>query len=292
MALHCVVGELYLRNNVGIWRYWFLSRTCLKSPTFSRRSLYADSARQFQCWPPEWYWLQYYAKYNQAPPTFKHGQCNAQTVSHVALPFVFSLFSDVTILTVPVIALSQLQMTWKRKAAMSALFPVGLGFCLLEIGRIVALYKGTNDKSDASWGVTNFLILSVATQTTGILRACLPVLMPRILLEATALHDWWRSKIGHRRARNSVLCVQQRSKGFRRFGALDHSEGEETPRLKTIPRVASEEPLSLARIEATHHSGQASRRRSNEHNDVLVRTDIEVMLEEASLFEAYEVGVN
>lgn len=81
----------------------------------------------FQCWPVQWYWTRYYQRYHIGPaPIAKKGQCNATIVQHVAMPLIFSLVSDVALLLLPIVAISRLKATWKRKLGLAAIFSVGV----------------------------------------------------------------------------------------------------------------------------------------------------------------------
>ena len=77
----------------------------------------------FQCWPVQWYWKRYYQRYHVGPP--QNGQCRATTVQHVALPLILSLISDVALLLLPLTAILKLQITFKKKLGLVAVFSVG-----------------------------------------------------------------------------------------------------------------------------------------------------------------------
>lgn len=80
----------------------------------------------FQCWPVEWYWVQYYPRYHAKPPGAMRGQCNATTVEHVALPLIFGLISDVALLLLPITAIVKLQVSNAKKIGLGGIFSVGL----------------------------------------------------------------------------------------------------------------------------------------------------------------------
>ena len=79
----------------------------------------------FQCWPVQWYYIRYYEKAHMPTPGNMHGQCNATKVENVAIPVIFSLFSDVALLLLPVTTILKLQMELKRKIAIAGIFAVG-----------------------------------------------------------------------------------------------------------------------------------------------------------------------
>ncbi|KAL8714471.1 MAG: hypothetical protein Q9220_001804 [cf. Caloplaca sp. 1 TL-2023] len=133
----------------------------------------------FQCWPVGWYWNRYYERFQTDPPyTGGTGQCNATTVQHVATPLIFGLVSDVALLCLPITAILKLQITNRKKIGLAAIFGVGILACLLELARIVQLFEDTDDKTDPSYGVVIFLILSVAEEVCAILCGSLPVVFP------------------------------------------------------------------------------------------------------------------
>lgn len=87
----------------------------------------------FQCWPPQWYFMQYYHRYNRPPPYPISGQCNATTVTNVSIPLIFGLLSDVMILVLPVATIYRLQMTNKAKIGLSLIFSVGLRYVAYSV---------------------------------------------------------------------------------------------------------------------------------------------------------------
>lgn len=80
----------------------------------------------FQCWPVQWYFMQYYQKYDREPPYPISGNCNATTTIHVAIPLIFGIFSDVMILTLPLATISSLRMSARAKCGLGLVFSVGI----------------------------------------------------------------------------------------------------------------------------------------------------------------------
>lgn len=80
----------------------------------------------FQCWPVQWYYMQYYQKFDRPPPYPIHGQCNATSTAHVAIPIIFGLFSDVMVLTLPVVTIVRLHMSKRSKIGLALVFCVGI----------------------------------------------------------------------------------------------------------------------------------------------------------------------
>ncbi|KAJ0119853.1 hypothetical protein J7T55_014059 [Diaporthe amygdali] len=135
----------------------------------------------FQCSPVQWYFIQYYARFGKPVPGGVKGQCKATKVLNVALPVVFSLVSDVGLMVLPIWAISRLKVSKKRKYGLLAVFGLGAIACMLELGRILDLLLDTDDKTDPSWGVAIFLILTAAIETAAVVCACLPVIGPQLI---------------------------------------------------------------------------------------------------------------
>ncbi len=118
------------------------------------------------------------------------GQCNATTIAHVAMPLIFGLISDVAILLLPIAAIIKLQISWKKKLGLAAIFSVGVlwvdpcrhsqatgirmltravtarSACLLRLARIVELEVDTDDKSDPSCKCSLVQLGSWGTRST------------------------------------------------------------------------------------------------------------------------------
>ena len=207
---------------------------------------------------------------------------------YVSIPLFISLLSDVSILLMPIAALLQLQMTWKRRAAMSALLPVGLLFCALEIARIVELWIGTDDKHDPSWGVANFLILSAYTETTAILRACLPVMMPTILRNGMALQDFWRSKLCGQRGQKPASLAKRSLKDDR----LAQGDQERQPsHLHEVSQESSQESLESTKAQKGRSLQSKLATATNSVESIGVRTEILVTMEEVSLSSPFAMSL-
>jgi hypothetical protein len=104
----------------------------------------------FQCWPPQFYFMQYYERYEKEPPYPITGQCDATTVTHVSIPLIFGLASDIAILLLPAFTISKLQMSRRTKVALIGVFSVGVIACGLDMSRIIELLSDTDDKIDPS----------------------------------------------------------------------------------------------------------------------------------------------
>lgn len=179
----------------------------------------------FQCNPVQWYFLQYYAKSHKPVPGGLTGQCNVTTVFHVSLPVIFSLVSDVGLMVLPIWAISKLKLRRRRKYGLLAVFGVGAIACLLELARILDLLINTDDKTDPSWGVTIFLILTVSIETIAVVCACIPVIGPRMVKNLRIKHVTKPSDPSHGRSNTPHLRNWRNGSGhdgFTRFGSLNH----------------------------------------------------------------------
>ncbi|QUC21574.1 uncharacterized protein UV8b_05817 [Ustilaginoidea virens] len=166
--------RLFLVNHGWLWIAWWANLVYVLLWLVGATGFYL-----FQCWPPQWYFLQYYQRYNRPPPYPLAGQCNATTVRNVSIPLIFGLLSDVMILVLPVATICRLNMTTRHKLGLSLVFSVGLVACALDLVRIVELNIDTDDKVDPSYGVVIFLILSAATEVAAVVCACMPVIGPQ-----------------------------------------------------------------------------------------------------------------
>jgi hypothetical protein len=80
---------------------------------------------------------------------------------------------DYCLLAVPIIVLWRVQMSWKKKIRLFAMFGVGALAC---IGSVMALVSKFRLKTDALWNYTGILGWSLVELTLGVLAASLPTL--------------------------------------------------------------------------------------------------------------------
>lgn len=199
----------------------------------------------------EWYFLQYYARYQKPVPGDKEGQCDATSVLHVALPVIFSLISDAGLLALPIWAISKLRLDKTKKRGLMAVFGIGLVAALLELARVLALIIDTDDKTDPSCelyqvissspylpkyitlyklqvtylhelvdGVAVFLILTAAEETTAVVCASVPVIVPQIAKKLRS--NTRNNSYIYDRNRGQDSSGQQSSRGFKRVISLNH----------------------------------------------------------------------
>ncbi|KAK2603666.1 hypothetical protein QQS21_004139 [Conoideocrella luteorostrata] len=176
LALLFFYRRLFLVNQAWLRIAWWANMVYVLLWLIGATGFYA-----FQCWPPIYYFMQYYHRYNRPPPYPITGQCNATTVTNVSIPLIFGLFSDIMVLILPVATIFRLHMTRKAKIGLTLVFSVGLIACLLDMVRIVELNFDTDDKIDPSYGVVIFLILSAATEVAAVVCASMPVIGPQVL---------------------------------------------------------------------------------------------------------------
>ena len=228
-------------NNSGLNIYWKANFAYVVLWFFGSTGFYL-----FQCWPVQWYFMQYFARFKKPVPGGMTGQCDATTVLHVSMPLIFSLISDFALLLLPLWAISKLKLNRNKKRGLMVVFGIGLVACFLELGRILALIIHTDDKDDPpckstplislpwvylflllpsihssvllSDGVATFLILTAAEETTAVVCACLPVIAPMIAraFKSKAVNS---DVYGGSGAQGS--SGERSARGFKRVGGLN-----------------------------------------------------------------------
>jgi hypothetical protein len=171
MTLLLFYKRLFLCSSPALRIFWWTNIGYIGLWFFGSTSFYV-----FQCRPVQWYFLQYYNKYKHPVPGDVHGQCDATTVVHVAMPMVFSLVSDVALLVLPLWAISKLRVDRKKRFGLMAVFGIGLVACLLELARILALIIDTDDKTDPSCkppSTSPYALCSIRRQVHAMSRLCL-----------------------------------------------------------------------------------------------------------------------
>ncbi|KAI6084815.1 hypothetical protein F4821DRAFT_165025 [Hypoxylon rubiginosum] len=214
MTLLFFYKRLFLVGRSGLRIFWWANFVYIVLWFFGATSFYL-----FQCKPVQWYFIQYFERYPHLPvPGNMSGQCDATSVVHVALPLIFSLVSDISLLLLPLWAISKLRLNKNKKRGLMAVFGIGLIACLLELGRILALLIDTDDKTDPSYGVAVFLILTAAEETTAVVCACLPVIVPqlvRMYRGKVKKNEYSYDNGGH------VSSERQSPRGFKRVASVN-----------------------------------------------------------------------
>ncbi|KAI1447520.1 hypothetical protein F5Y02DRAFT_29954 [Annulohypoxylon stygium] len=215
MTLLFFYRRLFLVSNRSLRIFWWINFVYIILWFFAGTAFYL-----FQCKPVEWYFLQYYARYQKPVPGDKEGQCDATSVLHVALPVIFSLISDAGLLALPIWAISKLRLDKTKKRGLMAVFGIGLVAALLELARVLALIIDTDDKTDPSYGVAVFLILTAAEETTAVVCASVPVIVPQIAKKLRS--NTRNNSYIYDRNRGQDSSGQQSSRGFKRVVSLNH----------------------------------------------------------------------
>ncbi|RAL12613.1 uncharacterized protein BO97DRAFT_389628 [Aspergillus homomorphus CBS 101889] len=119
-----------------------------------------------QCLPPSYYW-------ERVDPhsTIKHGSCPHST-NIIGLPLILNILSDVTILLLPVISVTRLQMHLIRKIGLAAVFSVGVAASASALARVLVLEVSTDVQSDATFNTVAFEILCVVELNLAIVCTC------------------------------------------------------------------------------------------------------------------------
>ncbi|KAI1395879.1 hypothetical protein F4819DRAFT_477122 [Hypoxylon fuscum] len=217
MTLLFFYKRLFLVGNSKLRIFWWINFVYIVLWFFGATSFYL-----FQCKPVQWYFLQYFERYQHIPVPGgdMHGQCDATSVLHVALPLIFSLISDVSLLLLPIWAISKLRLNKNKKRGLMAVFGIGLIACLLEFGRILALLIDTDDKTDPSYGVAVFLILTAAEETTAVVCACLPVVVPQLV--RTLRGKAQNNSYVYDKNGAQISSGKRSTRGFKRVASLNH----------------------------------------------------------------------
>ncbi|KAL7626385.1 hypothetical protein AAE478_003157 [Parahypoxylon ruwenzoriense] len=215
MLLLVFYKRLFLVGNSNLRIFWWANFVYIVLWFFGATGFYL-----LQCQPVQWYFIQYFAQYHKPVPGDMTGQCDATSVLHVSLPLIFSLISDISLLLLPIWAISRLRLNRSKKRGLMAVFGIGLVACLLELARILVLLIDTDDKTDPSYGVAVFLILTAAEETTAVVCACLPVVVPQLVRK-------FRGKVGNNSYaydKNAVQVSSERrsARGFKRVTSLNH----------------------------------------------------------------------
>ncbi|KAI8960609.1 hypothetical protein F5Y11DRAFT_329241 [Daldinia sp. FL1419] len=197
----------------------------------------ATSFYLFQCKPVEWYFLQYFARARKPVPGNKTGNCDATSVLHVALPPIFSLISDIGLLLLPILAISRLRLGKNKKRGLIAIFGIGIIACLLELARVLVLLLDTDDKTDPSYGVAVFLILTAAEETTAVVCASLPVIVPQLVKK-------FKGQTGSAYVydKDAAQASSNRWGGFRHVASLNQ--------IRTMPTI-----IDASKIDNSHEDG-------------------------------------
>jgi len=103
------------------------------------------------------------------------GTCGSSTEAYLSVAIV-NLIIDLSIVALPMPILWRLQMSWKKKAAISALLGLGLIVCVMSALRIESVLALQD--TDFTYTVVPDLIYGGLEVELGIINACLPIMQP------------------------------------------------------------------------------------------------------------------
>ncbi|OTB11375.1 hypothetical protein K445DRAFT_26733 [Daldinia sp. EC12] len=215
MTLLFFYRRLFLVANNKLRIFWWVNFVYVVLWFFGATGFYL-----FQCKPVQWYFIQYFARFHKPVPGNLKGNCDATSVLHVALPPIFSLVSDIGLLLLPISAISQLRLNKNKKRGLMVVFGIGILACLLELARVLVLLLDTDDKTDPSYGVAVFLILTAAEETVAVVCASLPVIVPQLVKR-------YKGKAGgssYVYDQNAAQASSEKrsARGFKRVASLNH----------------------------------------------------------------------
>ncbi|KAL8687604.1 MAG: hypothetical protein Q9218_006272 [Villophora microphyllina] len=154
-----------------------------------------------------------------------HGSCGDVRSFYLFLP-IFNLFSDITVVVLPLPILWRLQMSRSKKLGLTAIFGVGIGICVITLLRIIDTARAdlsNPTKSDAVFG-----LLGLLEPFLGVIDACVPFLKPvfkRLMTStkggsySTQDDSWPQSKTKY-----ANRGVSGRSESFQRLDDTTDSE--------------------------------------------------------------------
>ncbi|KAI1471581.1 uncharacterized protein F4812DRAFT_184487 [Daldinia caldariorum] len=259
MTLLFFYKRLFLVSSYKLRIFWWINLVYVVLWFFGATGFYL-----FQCQPVQWYFLQYFARFHKPVPGNLTGNCDATSVLHVSLPPIFSLVSDIGLLLLPMAAISQLRLNKNKKRGLMVVFGIGILTCLLELVRVLVLLIDTDDKTDPSYGVAVFLILTAAEETLAVVCASLPVIVPQIVKK-------YKGRAGgssYVYDRNAAQASSERrsARGFRRVASLNHIWTMQTTVDDTKVTCSQEDDIPLTTVEATANSATKDNSHDNTPN--------------------------
>ncbi|KAF2011092.1 hypothetical protein BU24DRAFT_427301 [Aaosphaeria arxii CBS 175.79] len=120
----------------------------------------------FACWPREKIWHPHL-----------YGRCISTNASIIATSAI-NILSDFTILFLPLLSISRLQLPLKKKIGVSTVFAIGLFACIASILRLYYSVK-LSQTHDITWAIAPVGMWSLAEFATVIIVGCFPPL-PRL----------------------------------------------------------------------------------------------------------------
>ncbi|KAI1805748.1 hypothetical protein F4811DRAFT_514219 [Daldinia bambusicola] len=248
MTLLFFYKRLFLVSNHKLRVFWWINFVYVVLWFFGATGFYL-----FQCQPVQWYFLQYFARFHKpVPSSHQTGNCDATSVLHVSLPPIFSLVSDIGLLLLPMAAISQLKLNKNKKRGLMVVFGIGILTCLLELVRVLVLLLETDDKTDPSYGVAVFLILTAAEETLAIVCASLPVIVPQMAKK-------FKARAGgssYTYDKNAAQASADRwgARGFKRVASLNHIWTMQTTVDQSKATFSHEDDIPLTTVDASVNS--------------------------------------
>ncbi|MCJ1471444.1 hypothetical protein MMC13_000083 [Lambiella insularis] len=102
---------------------------------------------------------------------------------------VFNVVSDLYLLFLPLWGVSQLQLSFKKKIGVSAIFMTGVLACLSSILTLVFRIKLVANP-DTTWDLAAVYTLSIVETTVGIMCSCMPALASFVRLHTPLFHSF------------------------------------------------------------------------------------------------------
>ncbi|KAF3070850.1 hypothetical protein GL218_00183 [Daldinia childiae] len=280
MTLLFFYRRLFLVANKKLHIFWWVNFVYVVLWFFGATSFYL-----FQCKPVQWYFIQYFSRYHKPVPGNITGNCDATSVLHVALPAIFSLVSDIGLLLLPIWAISQLRLNKNKKRGLMVIFGIGLIACFLELARVLVLLLDTDDKTDPSYGVAVFLILTAAEETTAVVCASLPVIVPQLVRR-------FKGKVrgsSYVYDKNAAQASSERrsARGFKRVASLNHIWTMPTTIDASKVDNSHEDGIPLTTIEITGNSTTKDNRHGGASNHLQLQPPNHIVNIESQTRDSY-----
>ncbi|KAF2463075.1 uncharacterized protein BDR25DRAFT_298608 [Lindgomyces ingoldianus] len=193
-----------------------------------------------------------------------HGKC-INTPVLLQVSGLFNTITDALILLVPVRAVWDLKMTWKKKVAVCAVFGIG---CIAPVFSAIGFtYRVRAAKSaDLTYNNPLMLLWATAEITTGIICACLPTLptLFRRRRQNTTLTSSHSQSTPH-----SVTRSYQRNKTFEygEYLELDETPGSSSPNREEVVTTVKGGASPAASLNMNDGWGTASSERLTEEEE-------------------------
>ncbi|KAI2911783.1 hypothetical protein CBS147343_2265 [Aspergillus niger] len=148
------------------------------------------------CLPPQMFWLRVYPIFGyEAPQPLEDYTCMPQR-THLCIPLLLDLFSELILLGIPAVVLWNLQMALRRKIII--IFTFSLGLFVTAISAVRFYYAWTMVLGgDMTWADTDTCIWTTVQICFGIVTACIPASAPLLRLRQTPNPRPWNKQGGY-----------------------------------------------------------------------------------------------